>query len=257
MEFKTVYKVDGLLKDGEENSFLEKKELEKLVQSTEEYKVLYFLRESNYLVLHDFPCLGAMRTVFSSSSVKGPFALPPQIKKKSSCEYFADIIKKFIPSNEVPKSFEEIELREYGIQTDPEIARAILPCEDMINCEKVKEIGKSALERLREISKNSKEITTKFGTTYTLAFIDDCLVKFNYSEIGFYYPRMDVEILSAKGRSQEIVEKLGIHLGEIFKRPFTYNELLKRCIKRGLAYNFSIGDVKDFSEIEKLGNIIL
>lgn len=257
MEFKTVYKVKGLHGD-----FVEKEELDELVRSAEEHKLLYFLKENNYKIFHDCPAIGTYRRVLTHSAIKGPFASHPKVSNTRNVYYdqVKEVIKKVIPAAKVPKSFEGVELTIYGLRE--ELIKDVLR---IINFDfgRVREIvdisiGNMLIESSQDLDIDNDE----YGTSIS-GVINDCKIDFYYSEKGVYFPFiLSLTAFGRKGKTHELIEQIGLNeLGklDVFKKDHLSRDLgLECCVQEGLAYDLSIKDV----DLEKLDicrskNIIL
>ena len=269
MEFETVYKVKLF---GEQ--FLKKEELEKLVQGAEAYKLLYFLKKSKYDVFNDFPHKGGQIKVLTNSSIEGPFAMIPQLSEKKGTsplrDYGEEIIRRFMPADKVPESFERVELVEYGTRTNNQIIQYFKEMQllgtELVDKDKIKEVGETSFHKLEEISQELKIDYNLYGTFLCRALVDNYVIGFDYSESEeLFYPLLNIKVFGKEGKKpHEIIDALSGGLLKAFK-PF--NEIkygLNRRTQIGLAHDFStpmlfesLDYFDELNKLDKLDNIIL
>lgn len=266
MKFETVYKIGkigGLPQDEKDNVFLTEKERDKLIElidKAEKYKQLFFLKESSDIVFDDFPALGAWRSVFNSSSVKGPFVSPPEIKEKTQgycgrLEYDKVVFKKFIPLDRIPASFEEVELVNYGTRTSEEYTSFIIQCDHKLNKEKIIEVRNSVIKKLEETYKSLQK-SELLGLQYYKGLIDNCTVEFRFSgDNTFHYPNVNIKVFGLKGKPREVIRALGL---SDLENAFGDRDIgLEHWVKEGLAYDFLIQKNLDIGKLLEAENIII
>ncbi len=250
MEFESAYKItEELIRNDREDVFVRKKDIEKLVETDEEYKILYFLRKSNYIAFHDFPCCGAFRKELTSSFIEGPFASAPETKKSGEYdEYSEEAIQKFIPANALPKSFEEIEKIRYGTRLDEELMSFAIGRHGEIK-EKIREVGESALKKLREITQVEE------GNLYFYFSGNGFLGHLYLSDERSYYPAALISILGKKkSNPDKIIRELGLYeLDNAFKDSIAGDCGIENCTQRGLAYNLELSpDLRKALESDRI-----
>lgn len=251
MVFETVLRMpDSVLKGKEDVRYLRRGDLENLA----EHNLLYFLRRSNYYILHDYPCMGAFEERFQSSNIEGPFESAPDIEKKAyygSTESTAEVLELLVPTNLIPVDFENVSLVKYGTQTDSDSLRhlEIVACE-RIDPKKIRRIGENILEHLRRRGK-----VEQLSDSHYITFIDDCLSEFTLGQTSFY-PHIRISVFGKGETPQKLIGELGLYE---LREQFPHDDIdvgIKNTIKRGFAYNLDLNG-KDISEVVRAENVIL
>ncbi|OYT40874.1 hypothetical protein B6U80_02265, partial [Candidatus Pacearchaeota archaeon ex4484_26] len=170
-------------------------------------------------------------------------------------DYGEEIIRRFMPADKVPESFERVELVEYGIRKDDRVAQYFREQQSFekggrIDKDKIKEVGETSFHKLEEISQELKIDYNLYGT-----FLSEEL----------FYPLLNIKVFGKEGKKpHEIIDALSGGLLKAFK-PF--NEIkygLNRRTQIGLAHDFStpmlfesLDYFDELNKLDKLDNIIL
>lgn len=273
--FETVYKIpDSVLKGEKGAKFLRKEDLEGLT----EHSLLYFLRRSNYHILHDYPCMGAWERRLRYSEIKGPYEISPETERQSeSWESEDEVLELLIQKDLMPVIFEDISLAEYGTQADPNSLRHLrIVAGEKIEPEKIMGIGKNILGHL-----SSKGNLKKISDSNYRAVIDNCLLEFTMAPT-YFYPLVEMRIFGKGEVPQQLIREFRLYeLEEQFpdwdrdvgirdsvRRGVAYNlPYLTHCInlisirdsaRKGVAYNLTLnGNLKEISKLIKRENVVL
>jgi len=251
MVFETVLRMpDSVLKGKEDVRYLRRGDLENLA----EHNLLYFLRRSNYYILHDYPCMGAFEERFHSSNIEGPFESAPDIEKKvysGSIESTAEVLELLVPTNLMPVGVENISLVNYGTQTDSDSFRHLeIVARDKIDSKEMMRIGENILEHLRRRGKVEQLSDSHYNIS-----IEGCLSEFELEQTHFY-PYIMISVFGKGETPQQLIGELGLYnLREQFPRE-DIDVGIKDSIKRGFAYNLDLNG-KDISEVVRAENVIL
>ena len=256
MPFKTVLPIDEekLIEDEEGNYFLKIEDLEKLLESSEEYTLLTFLKESHYITFPDFPALGASKTILTKSFIEGPLTFPLKVKEKVGECYSKKFVYKIFPSNELPASFEKIKLINYGIRSGPDFNHVL---RNKINEKKVEDIVKKSLEELEKFSTHHNVFKDPLRGTICQAEIEGCMAEFRYVEDAFYHPIVHLSVLGKGDKPHKVINMISINqLQDVFTKLWDVRLGLESCVQQGLAYNLSNKEI-DLNELKEYNNIIL
>ena len=254
MAYELVYRTPEELLRGEEGDrFLRKTDLENLV----EYNLLYFLRGSSFHVLHDYPCMGGYEKRLRSSHIEGPYESAPKVKNKEtssgSLESSEDIIELLIPKDSMPIDFEKVSLVEYGTQIDGNSERHLASvARKKMNTQRMIEIGKEALENLRKIGVNVKEIE---NSVYQ-ASSPDFILNLNAPSEFYIYPAVSITVFGRNGNAQELVEELGLYELSWQFSSWDRDVGIRNSVREGVAYDLSLDEI-DLPNMSKHKNVIL
>jgi hypothetical protein len=252
MVFKTVYKIPKsvLKEDSRANYYLEKEDLENL----QEYNLLYFLKESQYTVLYDFPVAGAVRKKLRRSKVTGPFEfLPEPVNPNEYAPFESKVIKLLFPKNSIPVNFENVSLVEYGIDTNPDsvwYVKAVVG--ERINPKQIIEIGEEVLNNLgkrcelQQISESSYVAST-----------NNYLLEFYFSKKYFMLPSLKLILFERKGGAfRELLQETGMYRLEEQFPEFVRDIIIENSLRRGIGFNLTLNS-KMISKIIDSENILI
>ena len=258
MEFKTGINVGGI--------FVSDEELEELQQKKS--ALLYFLRKDEYKLFYDFPCMGGMGRLLSSSFIEGPFDLKPNVKEGTEYDnYLEEVVTRIIPVDGVPDKFEEVELVRYGINEDPSFVD-FLNTTSNLNWNKIKEIGDATFKALDEISDGLERIddSNGMGSVYK-TFLEgvrvDLVCDYGNLEKRMYYPKVVLIMFGKHYDHCKFIERLelgklnDIGEGEVFRSYHDREFGFEYSIRCGLVYNLEIGRDLDLSKLDEMENVIL
>ncbi len=258
MEFQTGINVGGI--------FVSDEELEELQQKKS--ALLYFLRKDEYKLFYDFPCMGGMGRLLSSSFIEGPFDLKPNVKEGTEYDnYLEEVVTRIIPVDGVPDKFEEVELVRYGINEDPSFVD-FLNTTSNLNWNKIKEIGDATFKALEEISDGLERIDDSggVGPVYK-TLIDDARVNLVYVcndlEERMYYPSIILICFGTYRNPYALIERLGLDelndVGDnaVFRSSRDKEIGLEHSVRSGLSYDLEIGRDLDLSKLDEMENVIL
>ncbi len=247
MTYEIVYKN----KNFNGQKYLTKKDLESLT----ECNLLYFLKESSYNTLHDYPCMGASEERLRFSNVRGPFESAPKIKKLEEDENNSEILKLLIPTAKMPVKFEQVSLIKYGTYLDSDSwSHLNLVAKDKINVKKMMEIGTRVLKELRK--KYSLQKVPNGDNFSYIASIENSLLEFYLSET-YFYPIVKISLFGKGEEPQQILQELKIReLGEQFQDPHHVVIGMKNSEQWGLSHNLSLNG-KNISETIQNENVLI
>lgn len=233
---------------------LNKEKTETLEKLMEKYHLGYFIRKSRFHVLYDYPCMGGFERRLRYSEIEGPYESAPKIKKGVyDDEHSVYVLESLIPTKSTLIELEKISLVEYGTQIDMDSQRYLgFVAKEKVNPKRMIEVGKGVLENLRKRCVNIKKISDSVYQAST----DKCIVKFTLAQSYYVYPEVGIAVFGKGERPHQLIQGLGLHeLGEQF--PSWGKDVgIKHCVRRGLAYNFSLKNL-DLDKILAGKNIIL
>jgi len=255
MVYETVFKIpdDSLL--GEEGkNYLRKKDIETL----EECNLLYFLKRSNFHILHDTPVLGAMKRKLISSTVTGPYEYPPKKNRdgrRIDTESYTVVLELVIPTSLMPVKFDDVSLVSYGTVIDRDSIDYLRRREqEGFKIGKINELGDRVLKNLRSMATVRRISKTDSSSVYR-ATIDGCLLELELgSRSETNYPK-----LSTRAFGKNIggaVNDIGIReLDKILVDMDRY-QVLTESISKGLAHDLSLKGI-GISKLLSLPNIVI
>lgn len=245
MAYKIVYKnFDG-------QKYLTKKDL----GSLKKHNLLYFLRESRYNVLHDYPVRGSFEKRLLYSRVSGPFESAPKIKKSEGYKDNSKILELLIPITQMPIKFEEVSLIKYGTQiSENSLGHIRSVARDKTRPEEMMKIGKKILNNLHK-KLNLQEIPG--GADYKkdyLASINNCLLEFSLANRYYIYPLISMRVFGKGDFPQQFLRESEIK--ELEKFIGNKEIGIEDSVQQGLAYNFSLNG-KNISETIENENVLI
>ena len=248
MDFETVHVIpDPALKRRGETKFLTKEDLSNLV----EHSQLYFLRNSNSLVLHDYPVRGGYEKRLQSSMIDGPFVSAPKIKEQERLsESTNEVLELLVPTSLMPVDFENVHLIEYGTQTDDDSLRHLRLVGSEIDPKRIMKIGENILSYLH--GKGHLEQVSNFQYRTSL---DDCLVEFTLSD-NLPYPAVSIALFGIDEIPQQLVDELRSF--ELEKQFAEYNRDvgMQDSTRKGLAYLLSLNG-KAIPQVVDSPNVVI
>ncbi len=189
----------------------------------EKFRLVYFMRSSNYHVFGDSPCMGATETSLEQSSLQGPYAEEPSKpnEERSSEEKRFKYIKRLIPESKFPIKLIPCELHSIYFRRTPDFH-----LNDKINVGLVKKVQDASIPRLVLEAHRQEGVEIKSGELYR-ATLNECFVqihaeKENPLSLGF-------EFLGRKKDVYKAREKLGV-------------DFLRQCFKGGSDLNYYLTD---------------
>ena len=251
MIFQKVLRVPkGILRGTEDIRFLHKSDLEKL----SEQDLLFFLRTSNYHILHDYPCMGAFERRLDFSKIEGPFENAPKIEqpKRGYSESEKDILERLVPSNIMPVTFQAITYASYGIAVDENSQRHLgLVARDRINSEEIWTAGNTILANIQKRGAGIEQPEDSFYKTT----IENCLVELNLAK-SYCYPKIKLSIFGRGETPLELMKELGAYaVGEHF--PSYHKDTgIVDTVRRGLSYNLVLNG-KSIADVLKSENVVI
>jgi hypothetical protein len=250
MEFPTVYKIDKkkIVESGRD-LFVREDDTPKLFQP-EEYKLLYFLRESRFVMFSDCPCLGATTTVLTNSHLKGPFDSKPGIKEPRNGmlgNSFREekIIERIMSTVDVPSSFKDVDYRVFGLRTNEPIFPHLVSSRlEKDQPKRIMEICKASLANLEGIAEDLSVKRYDKGGYSANGCANGCVFNLYFSPGSFYdLPDLTLKAFGTRYKPDEIIVKAGLdELRTILAvLPYEVDFGLVDCTQEGLAYNLSVG----------------
>lgn len=252
MAFETVYKVPhSLLKGNKGDYYLRTEDLENLAEQS----LFYFLKQSKYHILDDYPCMGDFERRFRSSTVEGPFeSIPfinPNIEKQNAySEDTLEVLKWLVPKDLTPVDLEKVSLVKYGTRTDSDTLNHLgLVAGEGINLDHIKEIGEKVLETLRQKCDLQHLSQSK---TYR-ASAKDYLLEFSLGQYH-YDPAIKITLFGRGEMPYQILWESGI---QELEKLFSGNRDvgIKDSKRNGFAYNLNLQG-KEISEIIDSENVL-
>jgi hypothetical protein len=244
MNFKSVLKIDedDLIEDKEGASFITKENLEKMLRQ-QEYKLLYFVKKSDYITFHDFPALGASKDELVRSSVYGPFDSFPTIQDNEEPFHLV------LPSGKIP-DFEAVKLVKVHLGGG-------IALDGKINYEKLQELEEKALKRLQSFSQDFKVINRLGGSVAYRALFPNAVVEYEFDKL-FQGPVLHLSVFGKADEPIKLEEKLNLYneLKGVFKNNWDIELGLSYCLREGVAYNLNLAKT-DLNKLSEYDNIIL
>ena len=244
MNLKTVLKIneDDLIEDQWGDSFIAKKDLEKMLKQ-QEYKLLCFVKKSHHITFHDFPALGASKDELVRSSVYGPFDSFPTIQDNEEPFHIA------FPSGKIP-DFEAVKLVKVHLGGG-------IALDGKINYEKLQEIEEKALKKLQSFSQDFKIINRLGGSVAYRVLFPNAVVEYEYDKL-FQGPVLHLNVFGKADEPIKLEEKLNLYneLKGVFKNNWDIELGLSYCLQEGIAYNLNLAKT-DLNRLIEYNNIIL
>ena len=257
MGYQTVFRIPShLLRKSGDTLFLNQGDVEGIT----ECNLLYFLKESRYHILDDFPIRGDFDRRLISSRVDGPFESAQNIKTQEEySESSSQPLELLVPKALMPVNFEKFTLVEYGTQTDEKTCRFLSSlCPIWIpEPEEETYIGKKALDYLVSIfsGKTEMQITNHSNMVTFQTSTDEYLVELLVGQEGLN--RLIRMTLFGKGDlpMDDLFQESGIYeLKQYFS--FFKNVGIRDIQTHGLAYNLDLKG-KSMAQIRGSPNIII
>lgn len=245
MAFETVYKVPEDVLNGVNGSrYLRKEDLEKLT----EHNLLFFLRESRFKILDDYPCMGAWERKFKHSEIMGPYEIAPTITEGGyNSESQEELVGLLVPVKIMPIHFKEVILIDYGTRAD--VDNLSYFSRRKINPDKISEVGSNILEKLKAKTKLEESDSVYKGR------VNDCVFEFKLNPTWFY-PDIQMTIFGNGGNPFVLFDELGLSQIEAQFPSYDVDFAIDHSTKKGLAYDLSLEDLT-IQSISKSKSIIL
>ena len=280
MAYETVYKIPSGIIEGEKGKrFVRKDNLQELVESSEKFSMLYFVRKSEYDV-HEYPYISTrLVSTLRRSKIRGPFESAPEklFRKRSNWvdEYSInelyseeeELLRKLIPTRKMPLNLEDIMWVEYGTNHFV-ISFSVHHIETDV--EGLIQVGRGVLNYLSQF-RNEKVSTTRYK-----GLINDCLVDFYFDpEVDFSeekirkacpeYPKVNIKILGKIDTIRKIINDSGVQNIEPKINPHRGNggcPALERVVVEGLAYDLDLNsmidkEISNYEDLRRIENIIV
>ncbi len=265
--YEKVYEIQsGSTFEEDGGIFISEADAQEIRQKKGEHFLLYFVRSFKLLQPTYNPPLfpgfhhGDRDNPIVRSVVEGPSNSEPAIPERKG-EYYQQVLRRVLPVEEMPASFEKVEFIAYGINRTGDASERIYnegatavfqPDSDTI----LRSIGEHVLEKLRPylVKQARKEASPP---ARHLAVIDG-------SVASFWFPRQlrnpDLKI-SILGKEEshpwDLMERLGLRSLEEVLIPAMKERMILDVRRKGVAYNFSLDQEFELNLLHEYKNIIL
>lgn len=246
--------------------FISEADAQNIRQKKGEHFLLYFVRSFKLLRPTYNPPIfsgfhyGDRDNPIVRSVVEGPSNFEPVIQERKG-EYYQQVLRRVLPVEEMPASFEKVELIEYGINLTGDASERVYNDGETAVFQHdsdtiLRSIGDRVLEKLRPYLVKPVEKEGSSPHEY-LAVIDGLVTGFRFPAI-LRNPEIKVRILGKEESNPlGLIERLGLRSLEEVLIPAMKERGIIDIRRKGVAYDLSLDKEFRFDLLHGYKNIIL